>query len=820
MQRKVLRAVFMATVLGGLAQGVTAIEKPDKGDSLFIENVGQFDPNVRFYAPQTGLWIRTDGLWVAYANSRQKKRAVEQKKRKGIYAPYEGVVKPKHRSVNIQPQYARIVFPGARVSPEPFCRASERVRFYCGPDQSKWCEDVPVWHGVRLIEIYPGVDLELMGSAGTITWRWVCEDACPEFNPVIQGRDKPLRDIPRPEKAAVPFLPPLPEKPTAKAGSEVLLSGTFVGGSDNDAVSAVAVDHEGRVYIAGSTGSTDPGFTGATFVASYDRDLKTRRFITFLGGELVFDRTHDLFLDGSGNLYLTGTTYSPNFPVTPGAFDETLNDGRDETCPTGWTHLPCPDAYAAKFNSDGQLLYATYLGGAEMIPPDSENIGGDDYGIGIRVDAAGHLYVVGKTDSDDFPTTSGAFDRTFSSVDIGLNPDVFVVKLQPEGQGAKDLIYGTYVGSGSVNEPKGMALDGNGVVHVTGGVRGDSRINPKYAPKIDFPHTPGAYPTPSQCLAGKCAEVFFFKLNPAGGGDNDLIYGTFFGGSASASVYYEQEYGSDVALFPGGSVLLTGVTESSDFPVSSGAYETTFPSDAETAAFAVRLNPDGQGEADLRYGSFLGGSGETTGKAIAARSAEMVVVGETSSPNFPVTKGAFDSTPNGGNDGFLVQLDPQGRDKDDLIYGTYLGGSKSDAPNAVAVGPLGLVSVAGDTASADFPIPLDAHQATLQGGWDGFVAQLAAGAMDVYVNKDEVCDGKRPCFPTIQQALTAAGDGACIYVGAGTYNETLELDISKSILISGSWNTTWTDQTPGATKIHAPATLQGTICLKELIVIP
>jgi len=703
--------VQAASVQPTLREIVGRIADPPN-DVLFIENVGQFPPEVRFYALGVGLWIGDDRVWQQNAGDRE--RDVEsrmQEARQGIYAPYSDVQNVPSisnlQSLNLQSSISKLLI-SARFGVQPFGRSSERIRFYPTADPATWREDVPAWHGVRLVDVYPGVDLELTGTAGGVVSRWLCTGACPADLPALTTT------------ATTPQA--VTDNPSA------LIGGTFIGGSVYDGLTGLVLGTDGAAYVAGSTSSTDAGFTGPVFVAAYTPDLKTRRFITFLGGDLQYDTIHDLARDAANNLYVAGSTWSRQFPVTPGAFDTVLNDGRTDNCPTGDLQKPCPDAFAARFNAAGQLTYATYLGGAKMDIPGAGNFGGDDYGVGIRADAAGNLYVVGNTDSDDFPTTAGAYDRTFSYMDIGLNPDVFVVKLRPNGAGAADLVYSTYVGAGFVNTARGMALDAQGMVYVTGEVEGHTGLIP---PQIDFPRTPNAYPNASACLAYYCQDVFFFKLRPAGQSSADMLYSTFFGGSASATLS-EIEGGADVALLPNGAVVIAGVTVSGDFPVTSGAFLTTYPLGASPTGFVARLNPAGQGVADLQYSTFLGGRGGTHPLAAAVDAeGQVYVTGSTTSPDFPFTRGAFDSTLNGRDDAFIARLALLSKGSDDLTYGSFLGGYDDDGGKRLAPGPMGTVYLAGTTYSADLPLPADGHDPTQNGGADGFIARLALGNTNI-----------------------------------------------------------------------------------------
>lgn len=672
---------------------------------VFVENVGQFPSEVRFYALGAGLWIGDDGVWRQEAESRGQDA---RSRREGVYAPYKSLPTQNTQPTTRNPQLTiHNLLSGVRINPQPFGRLTERIHFYPTADPATWREDVPVWHEIRLENVYPGADLELVGTPDGVAWRWLCTGAC---------------------SADLPALTTTATTPQAVTDNpSALIGGTFIGGSAFDGLTGLVLGPDGAVYVAGSTSSTDAGFTGPVFVAAYTPDLQTRRFITFLGGDL-YDTIRDLARDTAGNLYVVGSTWSRQFPVTPGAFDTVLNDGRPDNCPTGDLQKPCPDAFAARFNAAGQLSYATYLGGAKMDIPGLGNQGGDDYGVGIRADAAGNLYVVGNTDSDDFPTTPGAYDRTFSYMDVGLNPDVFVVKLRPNGAGAADLFYSTYVGAGFVNDARGMALDAQGVVYVTGEVEGHAGLIP---PQIDFPRTPGAYPNASACLAYYCQDVFFFKLRPAGLGSADMLYSTSFGGSASATVS-EMEWGADVALLPNGAVVIAGVTVSGDFPVTAGAFLTAYPVGASEVGFVARLNPAGQGTADLQYSTFLGGRFETRPLAVAVDTeGQVYVTGYTKSPDFPFTRGAFDSTLNGLDDAFIAQLALLGKGSADLKYGSYLGGYDDDVGRRLALGALGTVYVAGTTYSNDLPLPADGHDPTHNGGADGFIARFALGSANI-----------------------------------------------------------------------------------------
>ena len=540
-----------------------------------------------------------------------------------------------------------------------------------------------------------------------------------------------------------------------------LLAGTYLGSSANDEIMAIARGNDGAIYVAGTARAASDDFPRPLFVAAFDPDLTTLRYLTFFGdaNEFGYDSVSDIAVDDAGNAYVVGTTYSRQFPVTAGAFDTVLNDGRAANCEDGLTQKPCPDAFVVKLNGAGQLTYGAYLGGAEKnIPQTVENLGGNDYGVAVDVDSAGRIYVVGQTNSDDLRTTSGAYDRTFSYIDIGLNPDVFLVKINPAGNGASDLLYSTYVGAGFVNTPHGMAVDANGVVYVTGSVKGYSGLPD---PKIGFPTTPGAYPTTSACVAYYCQDLFFFKLNPAGHGSADLLYGTFFGGTIDA--VWETEYGADVAVAPDGTVALVGVTETPDFPTTPGAFMAAQPSGAGNTTIVAKLNPAGQGEADLLYSTYLGGAGATEGTAVAVADGHIYVTGKTSASGFPFTPDAFDTTP-GGQDGFLTRIDPQAQGVAGLVYSTFLGGSGSDIGNALALTADETLYVAGNTQSTNFPVKPEAYDPTPNGYSDGFVIRLALGTTSI---SGRVADGAGA--PISGMTINATGGHSAVTGADGSY---------------------------------------------------
>ncbi|MDY7076912.1 MAG: SBBP repeat-containing protein [Chloroflexota bacterium] len=759
-----------------LAHPGDSVVTSQDGPLMFVENVGQFPDGVHFYvygADHT-VWLAKDALWMT---------VIEQETEEGKDATI----------VNL-----KLSFPGANPTPalEPLGRLKTTINYYRGQDSANWYTGVPVWGGVRYKNLYPGTDLELTSERGSrnLTWRLVHRpDSQFDLQNVtlrVEGGDEltlegntarlttAIGDVALPLLRAVaasgtplhlPIAPsrikdleitapfsristfPLPRAITSPQDNpDALLFSTFLGGNAYDRGNDLALGTDGAIYVTGYTHSSDfptsPGAHDSSLGGNYDAfvtklsaDGSTLIYSTFLGGNylnedysgLIEDGSRAIAVDGGGAAYVTGWTMSEDFPTTPGAFDTSFNG--DLVCGGKSPPVHCLDAFVVKLDSAGNLAYATYLGGSGTNIPGGIRASGDDQGEGILVDETGIIYVTGWTQAEDFPTTPGAYDNVFADIDIGLNDDVFVVKLNPAGQGANDLLYSTFVGGGLTEQGEDIAIDSAGVVYVTGHAEGD--IFPENS---DFPITPGAY---DDYLWQGDIDAFLFKLNPAGNGSADLLYSTFLGTDA------DWDYGHAVAVDAAGAVYVTGDTGSPDFPTTTGAFDTICGTDGECNyqpfwgspgdAFVSKFDPAGNGDADLLYSTFLGGDFIDEGHAILVDgSGQIYVAGfadkySSASENyFPVTWNGYDLTPNGSSDIFVTRLDPRGSGPDDLVYSTLLGGYGSDGP-AWALDGLGLafgeaetVLLAGQTESSNFPTTPGAYDTTYHGAADVFVLKL------------------------------------------------------------------------------------------------
>jgi hypothetical protein len=307
------------------------------------------------------------------------------------------------------------------------------------------------------------------------------------------------------------------------AGTGVLYS-TYLGGSDWDNGQGIAVDASGNAYVTGYTASSDfpttPGALQRTsggrvdaFVAKLNTTGTALVYSTYLGGSLD-DWGQSIAVDASGNAYVTGQTFSSNFPTTPGALQTTYSGQQGQG-----------DGFVAKLNAAGTgVLYSTYLGGSNW-----------DFVMGIAVDASGNAYVTGYTASSDFPTTPGALQTTYG----GGAWEVFVAKLNATGTA---LVYSTYLGGSYDDRGWGIAVDASGDAYVTG-----------YTTSSNFPTTPGAL------QAG--GRGFVAKLNATG---TALLYSTYLG-----------DNGDSIAVDASGNAYVTGYTDSTTFPTTPGAFQPT-----------------------------------------------------------------------------------------------------------------------------------------------------------------------------------------------------------------------------------------------------
>ena len=281
------------------------------------------------------------------------------------------------------------------------------------------------------------------------------------------------------------------------------------------------------------------------------------------------------------------------------------------------------------------MTYSTYLGG-------SGGLGDSAYGV--AVDAAGDAYVAGITGSPNFPATGGAFDTKCGSDGLcNGSYDGFVSEINPAGNG---LVFSTFLGGSSYDYASGIALDSTGVYVSGNTISTDFPVTRTAVQKVFGGMSAGCVPSSTTT----CGDVTITKLNSSGSG---LLYSTYLGGSL------DENPGMSMAVDAGGSVYVTGQTDSTDFPLVT-PFQSVYGGGASDA-FLTKLNPGGTG---FTFSSYIGGAGQDSGSRVALDMFTAAYIsGTTLSTNFPVTTGVFqkqcgtDGNCNGGlSDAFAVKV--------------------------------------------------------------------------------------------------------------------------------------------------------------------
>jgi len=477
-------------------------------------------------------------------------------------------------------------------------------------------------------------------------------------------------------------------QPAALATS--LLFASNLGGSQWDAVRAIATDASQNIYLVGETYSQDfPGAapsnsrgSGDAFIVKLSPTGSQILYSIVLGGS-GYDSARGVAVDSAGNVYVTGLTGSPNFPTTAGAFQPNASSFGQS------------NAFVVKLSPAGIVVYSTYLGGAST-----------DVGYAIAVDSTGAAYVAGSTNSTNFPVTSGAPQSRFKG-----GTDGFVAKLDPTGA---TLIYGTYIGGENIDLCSGIAVDGSGAAFVTGTTSSTA-----------FPVVAALDGT----LAGS-SDAFLAKISPAG---TSFVFSTYLGGESA-------DNGNVVRLDSSGNAYVGGNTMSTAFPVTSRVVQTTLNGSYD--GFLCEIANNGSA---ILFATYLGGSAaDSINDLFLNSSGQIVVAGYTASIDFPLMN-PIQGTFGGDFDAFVAILSPNASS---LVFTTYLGGGGDDQGFGVA--PLGTDQLVftGQVMSGTVAYMQQLYYATTAGQYDGFVAAIAYTPLRfIPVTPCRVTDTRRPAGP-------------------------------------------------------------------------
>jgi hypothetical protein len=638
----------------------------------FEPNRGQTDKQVDFLAQGTGY-----SLFLSHAEAVMVLRRGDPPRAPGSHSRPMAV---KWVTVRMRP-----VGGNASAEVDALGKLAGKSNYFIGSLPDRWRTGIPNYAKVRYGNVYPGVDMIYYGNQRQLEYDFVVGPGADPGSIALEFQSASKAELDR-EGGLVMHTDAGDlrwHKPVAYQE---------VNGTRKLVACAYAPRDRQRLGFAlGAYDSTQP--------LIIDPELE---YSSVLGG-IVRDEGHAIAVDVHGNAYITGSANSfgnsdTPFPTTEDAFQKQ---------PKGLAR----SAFVAKFNSNGKLIYSTYLGGSgfDTCPPNGCYNG--DEGNGIAVDKYGNAYVTGDTASPDFPVKN-AFQPTLKSSN-GLS-NAFVTKLD---RGGDALVYSTYLGGSVADAGSGIAVDTEGNAYVTGGTGSD-----------DFP-TKNPLPNQPQNTG---SNAFVTKLCPAG---NSLVYSTYLGGSMG-------DGGSGIAVDRRGHAYVTGATNSPDFPTKN-AFQQELKSEF-TNAFVTKFDTGGD---SLIYSTYLGGSGDgegfgDVGAGIAVDvHGNAYITGSTASPDFP-TKNAFQPSLTVTGDlsptaAFVTKLDNDGRT---LVYSTYLSGSgyppfaPGDAGFGIAVDKRGSAYVTGAATSPDFPTK-NAFQPVIAdlGGGNAFVTKFdPAGTALVY----------------------------------------------------------------------------------------
>ncbi len=668
---------------------------------VFEANQGQTDPRVKYVARGGGytLFLTANDAVFALRSSAQPATA-RKDLTAGIYMHLVGV--------NSRAQIvAGSELPG-------------KTNYFIGNDRSKWQRGVKQYAAVSYRDVYPGVTLAYHGEQQQLEFDFVVAPGAAASAIALRfsGAGRISTDASGKLTLAtaagnVTLHPPVAYQEqdgvrqfvdahfvlTADNQVGFALGGydhsrelvidpsvsyaTYLGGTAEDDGYSIAIDGSGNAYVAGQTKSTDfPTVAGGhattnagsfdVFVTKISADGSTLLYSTYVGGTSD-DRGNAIALNASGNAFVAGVTSSTDFPTTSGARQTTYGGAGD--------------AFVFELSSSGAALtYSTYLGGS-----------GAEVANGIAVDGSGNSYIVGETNSTDFPTHN-AMKSILTGVSNG-----FVTKLNSTGNA---LVYSTYLG-GSNDFATAVAVDSSDDAYVTGATQNAS-----------FPTTAGAFQTTCGTSAncnGGLPDAFVSVFKPDGSG---FVYSTFLGGGNT-------DQGLAIAVDAAGNAYVAGLTESNtDFPTKA-PLQNVFGGGIQDA-FVSKLNSTGTA---LVYSTYLGGNQDDSATSIAVDdSGNAYVTGRTASSTFP-TISPTQNTLNGLDDAFVSEISSTGSQ---LVFSTYLGGSLGEDTSTLADGALGGIAVdrtganiyvTGNTTSTDFPV-VAAEQGANGGFIDAFVVKF------------------------------------------------------------------------------------------------
>ena len=566
------------------------------------------------------------------------------------------------------------------------------VSYFIGNDPKNWRSGIPTYGKVNYAQIYPGVDLVFYGNQRQLEYDFV---VAPGADPsrIAWQIDGARASVDAEGNLALgaPNGPASFKKPVLyqmDGDKKTSVEGSFAVAGKQIGFRLGSYDHSKALII-------DPVLSYASYLAGSATDhigLPTGP------GNLAVGMSQGVALDSAGSAYVTGYTYSIDFP-TKNPYQSAPPAKIPPVSPGQW-----PSAFVTKFSPDGSsLVYSTYLGG-----------NGYDYAYAIAVDSSGNAYVTGETDSPDFPVTNGAYQTVCSPAPnntgapvqnssncYSSNTSAFVTKLNPTGTG---LVYSTFLGgNGSWAYATAIAVDGAGRAYIAGNEDEACYRGQPYTFQSCFPTTSGAVISGTQPIGGDPQFAFVAAFDPTG---SQLLYSTLFGDLNFKCIIAcgGDTYGTGIAVDANGYFYLVGETTASNLPTTAGVIQQNGAPLGSSGTyveawrgFVAKFNTvTSAGGVTLAYATYLGGHTEALGDFISGiaidSESNAYIVGYTNSPDFPVTSGAYSTVcgPNGQNcaAAHVTKLNPSGSE---ILWSTFVGDAKGDASDAVFfTGPIQL----------------------------------------------------------------------------------------------------------------------------------
>ena len=614
----------------------------------------------------------------------------------------------------------RLEFEGAAPHPriEGISRLRSTTNIFRGNDPTKWRVGIPNYGKLRVRDIYRGIDLVYYGNAHELEYDLIVKPGADPTgirlrfhggSPYIDRDGSLVAGLLQRRPVAYQVFSGGSRTPVESHyrknvdGSfgfslghydherEVVIDPSLVysrylAGTSQDFANAIGHDAQGFIYVAGTTDSGDfplfpasgnpayPSITGDfdLFLAKIDPNAAAGSeivYLTYFGGSGA-ETLNDMAVTPRGNVYLTGSTASTDFPLANAA--QAALSGTSDAFVL-WLD-PSQAGTAA-------LQYSTFLGG-----------GSDDVGNGIAVDSRGRIFIAGNTKSGDFPLVNN-----FQGPG-GSTQHAFIAGIDPSQSNQATLIYSTYIGGSGIDQANSIAAAPDGTFWVAGGTFSS-----------DFPIVGNSY----QPVYQASGDAFVAQVNPSLG-SSSLIYATFLAGSG-------EEAAKKTIIDAAGRLIVTGYTTSPDFPITPNAIQASFG--GNTDAFVTILNPaaatrDGQ----LIYSTYFGGSDGDAGYDIKEDAAgNLYVTGYTSSLDLPVTATALQPAHNGGFDAFALKFNPSKPGPGAVAYSSYLASDGVQVGYGVDFDANGNIYVVGYTTGPLFDPLGGAGRVTGGGMADAFV---------------------------------------------------------------------------------------------------